>query len=170
MGKDVQYQNPATVRMPSMACYARDAWQATRKLTIDYGIRYEIYPAPRRDHWAGERYDPNTDKVYRGGFDTGNGQLAPRLGLAYRLNEKTVLRIGGGISMDPNSFRYLRDAYPATISTQYSGATSYLAAGSLRTGIPAVVGPDLNQDVFTLPAAVGTTTFPQVYHRGYIES
>ena len=32
------------------------------------------------------------------------------------------------------------------------------------------MGPDLNQSVFTLPAAVGTTTFPQVFHRGYIES
>ena len=96
--------------------------------------------------------------------------MAPRLGIAYRLNEKTVIRVGGGISVDPNTFRYLRDAYPATISTQYSGATSYQAAGSLRTGLPDVVGPDLNQSVFTLPAAVGTTTFPQTFHRGYIES
>ena len=169
MGKDVQYMNPATVRMPSYGFYARDAWQATRKLTIDYGVRYEIYPAPHRDHWAGERYDPTTDKVYRGGYDTGIGQLAPRLGIAYRMNEKTVFRLGGGISVDPNTFRYLRDDYPATISTQYSGASSYQAAGTLRTGIPGVVGPDLNQSVFTLPAAVGTTTFPQVFNRGYIE-
>ena len=145
MGKDVQYLNPATVRMPSFGLYARDQWQVSRKLSIDYGLRYEFYPAPRRDHWAGERYDPNTDKVYRGGFDVGIGQLAPRLGIAYRLNEKTVIRVGGGISVDPNTFRYLRDAYPATISTQFSGATSYQAAGSLRTGLPDVVGPDLTQ-------------------------
>jgi hypothetical protein len=170
MGKDVQYMNPATVRMPSYGFYARDAWQASRKLTIDIGVRFEIYPAPTRDHWAGERYDPNTDKVYRGGYDTGIGQLAPRLGFAYRANEKTVIRLGAGISIDPNTFRYLRDDYPATLSTQYSGASSYLAAGSLRTGIPSVVGPDLSQSVFTPPAAVGTTTFPQVFHRGYIES
>lgn len=170
MGKDVQYLNPATVRMPSYGLYARDMWQVTRNLTINYGLRYEFYPAPRRDHWAGERYDPTTDKVYRGGFDVGVGQIVPRLGIAYRINEKTVIRAGAGISVDPNSFRYLRDAYPATISTQYSGSTSYLAAGTLRTGIPQVVGPALDQDVFPLPPAVGTTTFPQVYHRGYVES
>jgi hypothetical protein len=46
MGKDVQYENPATVRMPSYGAYARDMWQVTRKLTIDYGVRYEVYPAP----------------------------------------------------------------------------------------------------------------------------
>ena len=170
MGKDVQYENPATVRMPSYGLYVRDAWQVNRKLTIDYGIRYEKYPAPTRDHFEAERYDPNTDKVFRGGYDTGIGQLAPRLGIAYRLNEKTVIRTGAGISVDPNTFRYLRDDYPATISTQFSGANAYQAAGSLRTGIPSVVGPDLNQTSFTLPAAVGTTTFPQVFHRGYIES
>jgi hypothetical protein len=170
MGKDVQYENPATVRMPSYAFYARDSWQVSRKLTLDFGIRYEYYAAPTRDHFPGERYDPNTDKVYRGGYDVGKGQLAPRLGIAYRLNDKTVIRTGAGISVDPNSFRYLRDDYPATISTQFSGATSYQQAGSLRTGIPEVVGPDLNQNVFSLPAAVGTTTFPQTFHRGYIES
>jgi hypothetical protein len=170
MGKDVQYLNPATVRMPSFGLYARDSWQITRKLTLNYGMRYEYYAAPRRDHWAGERYDPNTDMVSRGGYDVGKGQLAPRLGIAYRLNEKTVVRVGAGISIDPNSFRYLRDDYPATISTQFTGQTSFQAAGTLRTGIPAVVGPALNLESFPLPLAVGTTTFPQVFNRGYVES
>jgi Carboxypeptidase regulatory-like domain len=170
MGKDVQYENPATVRMGSYGIYARDQWQVNRKLTINYGMRYEYYAAPTRDHFEGERYDPNTDLVYRGGYDVGKGQVAPRAGIAYRFDDKTVIRAGAGISIDPTTFRYLRDDYPATISTQYSGASSYQAAGTLRTGIPAVVGPDLNQTVFTLPAAVGTTTFPQVFNRGYIES
>jgi hypothetical protein len=108
--------------------------------------------------------------VTRGGYDVGKGQIAPRLGIAYRLNEKTVVRVGAGISIDPNSFRYLRDDYPATISTQYSGASTFQTAGTLRTGIPAVVGPDLSLTTFPLPLAVGTTTFPQAFHRGYVES
>jgi hypothetical protein len=170
MGKDLQYENPATVRMPSYGLYIRDMWQVNRKLTIDYGIRYEVYPMATRDHFAAERYDPNDDKVHRGGYDTGIGQFAPRLGIAYRFDEKTVIRVGAGISVDPNTFRYLRDDYPATISTQYSGASSYQAAGTLRTGLPDIIGPDLSQSVFTLPSAVGTTTFPQEFHRGYIES
>jgi hypothetical protein len=170
MGKDLQYLNPATVRMPSYGFYARDMWQVSRKLTLNYGFRYEFYPAPRRDHWAGERYDPDTDRVYRGGFDVGWGQIAPRLGIAYRMNEKTVIRLGGGISIDPNSFRYLRDAYPATISLQLSGPNSFQPAGTLRAGLPEIIGPDLSQDEFTLPSTVGTTTFPREYNRGYIES
>lgn len=179
MGKDVQYENPATVRMPSYGIYARDQWQVNRKLTIDYGMRYEYYPFASRDNHGAERYDPVTDKVYIGGFngvpkdtgeDVGNGQIAPRIGIAYRLNERTVIRTGFGISIDPSSFRYLRDAYPATISTQYSGASTFQQAGSLRTGIPDVIGPDIRQGVITLPAAVGTTTFPKRFNRGYVES
>ena len=170
MGKDIQYMNPATVRMPSYGFYIRDAWQINRKLTMDIGLRYEIYPAPTRDHGPAERYDAQTDRIYRGGIETGKGQFAPRLGFAYRASEKMVIRLGGGISVDPNTFRYLRDAYPATISTQFSGNSSFEAAGSLRTGLPQFVGPDLNQSVFSFPAAVGTTTFPTKFNRGYIES
>lgn len=179
MGKDLQYINPAAVRMPSWGFYARDQWQVNRKLTLNYGLRYEYYPFATRDHRGGERYDPVTDKVLVGGLgstpedtgvDVGAGQLAPRFGIAYRLTEKTVVRAGYGISIDPNSFRNMRDAYPATISTQFSGASTFQVAGSLRTGIPAVPVPDLSQGTVTLPTAVGTQTFPEVFNRGYIQS
>lgn len=170
MGKDVQYENPATARTPSYAFYARDQYQIARKLTIDYGVRYELYAAPTRDHYQAERYDPATNTVYRGGYNTGHGILAPRLGLAYRVTNKTVIRAGYGISSDPVGFYKLRNFYPATISTQYSGANSYQAAGSLRTGLPPVVGPDLSQSSFLLPTTVGTSTFPKDYNRGYIHS
>ena len=142
-------------------------------------MRYEYYPFATRADRGGERYDPVTDKVFVGGLgnvptnagvDVGNGQFAPRLGIAYRVNEKTVVRAGYGISIDPNSFRNLRDAYPATISSQFSGASTLQAAGSLRTGIPEVPVPDLSQGVIELPTAVGTQTFPAIFNRGYIQS
>jgi hypothetical protein len=179
LGKDVQYINPAAVRMPGYGFYVRDNWQVNRKLTLNFGVRYEKYPFATRDHRGGERYDPATDKVLVGGVgstpndtgvDVGLGQLAPRLGISYRADEKTVIRAGYGISIDPDSFRRMRDSYPATISSQFSGATSFQAAGTLRTGIPNVVGPSLNQGVIDLPLAVGTTTFPDKFNRGYIQS
>jgi hypothetical protein len=179
MGKDIQYINPAAVRMPSWGFYARDNWQATRKLTINYGMRYEYYPFGTRDHRGFERFDLTTNKVVVGGVagnprdtgvDVGLGQIAPRIGLAYRVNDKTVVRTGYGISVDPITFKNMRDAYPATISSQFSGNSSWEAAGSLRTGIPAVIGPDISQGLLDLPAALQTTTFPTDYRRGYIQS
>lgn len=179
MGKDVQYINPAAVRMPGWGFYARDQWQLSRKLTLNYGARFERYPFATRDHRGGERYDPETDLVLIGGLgntptDTGvkvpRLQVAPRFGLAYRMNERTVLRAGYGISIDPDSFRRMRDSYPATVSSQFNAPSTFEAAGSFRTGIPAVVVPDLNSGVITIPKTVGTVTWPTVYNRGYFQS
>ncbi|HTM47888.1 MAG TPA: TonB-dependent receptor [Bryobacteraceae bacterium] len=92
MGKDVQYINPAAVRMPGWGFYLRDQWQVSRKLTLNYGARFERYPFAKRDHRGGERYDPNTDLVLIGGLgstptDTGvkvpRLQVGPRFGVAY---------------------------------------------------------------------------------------
>jgi hypothetical protein len=179
MGKDVQYINPAAVRMPGYGWYARDQWQVSRKLTLNFGARLERYPFATRDHRGGERYDPKTDLVLIGGVggtptDTGVHvpavQIAPRLGVAYRATEKTVIRAGYGISIDPDSFRYMRDSYPATISSSFNAPTALQAAGSLRTGIPVVPGPDLNQGTIAIPKTVNTVTWPEDYRRGYFQS
>lgn len=179
MGKDLQYLNPATVRMPSYGFYIRDQWQVTRKLTFNFGTRFEIYPVGRRDHHGPERYDPDTDKVYVGGLgdipsdagiDTGKGQFAPRLGIAYRVTDRTVVRTGYGISVDPMHFKQLRNAYPAVISQQLTGASSFEQAGTLRTGLPPIVGPDPRAAIIDLPPSVGTVTFPNEFRRGYIQS
>jgi len=179
LGTAVENINPATVRESSYAFYARDQWQVSRKLTLSYGMRYEYFPFASRDHFGGDLFDPNTNQVFLGGlggvpYDTGvnvgNGQIAPRVGIAYRLDEKTVVRAGFGISVDPNNFRAMRDAYPAIIALSVVGSTSYQEAGNFVTGIPAVPRPDISQGTILLPNNISTTTFPKDFNRGYIES
>jgi hypothetical protein len=179
MGKDLQFINPGTVREKSLGLYARDQWQVRSHLTLTYGFRYEYYPPAHRDHFGFDRYDPTDNLVllgglggvpYNTGVNAGWGNLAPRLGAAYRLGEKTVIRSGYGISIDPNNFRALRDAYPAVISQQLSGLTSYMPAGSLATGLPPVDLPDISTGKLVFPSTLGTTTFPQNLRRGYINS
>jgi hypothetical protein len=179
MGISTEFINPATVRESSYAFYARDQWQVNRKLTVNYGIRYEYYPFATRDNYGGDVYDPVTGLVtlgsvngtpHSGGVDVGAGQIGPRIGLAYRLDEKTVIRAGFGISIDPNSFRAERDAYPAIIALSLNGATSFQQAGTLAAGLPPIVGPNLTTGTFPLPTNVATTTFPKTFNRGYIES
>jgi hypothetical protein len=179
MGISTEYINPATVRESNYAFYARDQWQVSRKFTLSYGLRYEVYPIATRDNYGANIYNPATGVVCLGGVNgapndcgvnTGKGRLGPRIGIAYRLSEKTVIRAGYGISIDPNSYRAMRDAYPATIAESLSGATSFQAAGSLATGIPAIVGPNLTSGTILLPTNITTTTFPLNYNRGYIES
>lgn len=179
MGKDYQYLDPATLRETQYAFYGRDQWQVSKKLSVDYGFRYEQYLYPSQDHFGGVSYNPATNLAYLGGvngvpsnayMNVGRGQVNPRLGLAYRLNDKTVIRAGYGLSTDPYAFADMLSSYPLTISQQINGINSYSAAGSLATGLPAFVGPDLSLGKFPLPTYLGTQVFPENFRRGYIES
>src|SRR5262249_2215016 len=87
--------------------YIQDTWKVGPKLTLNYGTRYENYPMPRRPGRGMERYDFRNNKMLVCGYGmvptdcgTKNSNLlfAPRLGIAYRPNEKTVIRTGFGIN------------------------------------------------------------------------
>jgi hypothetical protein len=98
--------------------------------------------------------------------------FAPRIGLAYRANEKTVLRAGFGITNDPYPLsRPLRAPFPAVIIDEYRQLNSFVAAGSLAAGIPTVRFPDLSTGVLDIPNTIATTSLlPGKFRRGYIES
>lgn len=132
-GKVLQYINPNAVRWSTFAFYAQDQWQFSRNLTLTYGLRYEYYPFATRDNAGVFRFDPNSGNVLIGGengvpqntgVNIGWGNIVPRLGVAYRANQKTVIRAGFGITVDPDNLRWLRDAYPAVINQAISGAGS----------------------------------------------
>jgi len=143
---------PARFRLGthSMAFYVQDNWKITRKLTLDYGLRYD-----RAILWK-EQYG----RLQNAAFDLPNpligGRLGsvrygatcncdfapaynfafgPRLGGAYQINDKTVFRAGVGLSFAPvadqaNLATSASDFY--TIPPAAYGA----AAGLLRDGDP----------------------------------
>jgi hypothetical protein len=177
------YQNILmTGREWQFGWYARDRWQVSRKLTVNIGLRYEFYPLMTRCCGKGiERYDPATNLVYLGGrgnvpddagFSVSHKLFAPRIGFAYRMGDHTVIRSGYGISYDPIPFsRPLRGWYPLTINTDFVGASTFAAAGSLATGIPAANLPDLSTGVIPLdPKATERSPWGGEIHRGYIQS
>ncbi len=69
--------------------YAQDQWRATNRLTVTAGMRYEhsIAPTPTivNPDW------PQTATIH-----TGAKNFMPRVGLAYKLNDKTMIRAGFG--------------------------------------------------------------------------
>ena len=69
--------------------FAQDVWQLSKKLTVQYGVRYDQYRAP-----AGLA---NAPLVETQSFRTPKGNFAPRLGMAYSPHEGTVLRLSGGM-------------------------------------------------------------------------
>ncbi len=101
----------------SMGFYAQDSWKVTRKLTVDYGLRYDFQTYLQEEH--GRMQDaslvtpnPTVGGLLGAGIYEGYGggrcdcsfshnypfAFGPRVGTAYQINSKTVLRAGAGIS------------------------------------------------------------------------
>jgi hypothetical protein len=94
--------------------YVQDTWRATPKLTLNLGTRYEYY-APERVNGNGNGALLNLQTGYInvagvGGVPLNMGVAAaknawnPRLGVAYQMNTKTVIRAGYGRSFDLGVF------------------------------------------------------------------
>lgn len=190
--KVVQYINPNALRFSALAFYAQDQWQVSSKLTVTYGLRYEYYPFVTRDHTGNFTYVPSTNQVLIGceggvpcdtGEKVGPGFFAPRFGFAYRLDSRTVVRGGFGLTADPDNYRDMRNTYPAFLTYNETG-NNFQAAGGLTpavgapvdavapfvAGIPAIAGPNLSLGTIPLPNNVSTEAIANPYRRGYLES
>jgi hypothetical protein len=178
IGRDLAEIEP-TRRDQVYALYFQDKWQATKKLTLDLGARWEYWPASHPQFPAGfSNYDPNTNSLLLAGI--GNTPLNlgvknyarniyPRFGVAYRLNDKTVIRSGFGMS---SSYRYTENwQYPVKQAQQVIAPNSYVAAGSMATGFPLpipVVIP-ANGIITNAPNQTYAVT-PHIYPVPYVES
>jgi hypothetical protein len=89
--------------------YVQDDWKATPKLTINAGLRYELVTPQYVDGNHLANFDPGTNTlVQASGGSLYNRALvsypkldfAPRIGLAYQLDPKTVVRSAYGLSFD----------------------------------------------------------------------
>jgi hypothetical protein len=123
--------------MPEYSAYVNDSWQATRKLTLNLGLRYDL-PIPA---YSENSYWGVLDQTYPGWrmimpgltpgtnahpFSAAKKDLAPRIGAAYRLNDKTVVRSGYGIFYESGRFKFLDQMF--WNSPGYGGATYTSAA------------------------------------------
>ncbi len=180
MGSSYQPLVPDTAREWEYALYVEDQWQVTPHVTMTYGLRWELYPFAHANHFGGTIYNPATNNMLFGGYngvpfspgvDVGNGSFLPRIGVAARLDDKTVLRTGFALSVNPSNFKYILKAYPYILSQNYSAPNAYTAAGDLRTGIPALPpSPDITQGTLPLPQNLSIISNQQNYDRGQIQS
>jgi outer membrane receptor protein involved in Fe transport len=109
-------QDPQWRRL-AWGAYVQDTWKVTRKLTVDYGLRWDNQEAgheiwDRAGTLGFQTPNPSAGGRLGGMVYSGYGQgrcncnftprynyaFGPRLGVAYQMDSKTVLRAGWGIS------------------------------------------------------------------------
>jgi carboxypeptidase family protein/TonB-dependent receptor-like protein len=175
-----------TAKDTQFGLYVGDRWKATPKFTVDVGVRYEYFPLIVRDGAIKfERYDPSTNETLLGGVGGNPVHLGatsskklfmPRLGLAYRLDQQTVLRGGFGLSNDTLPLeRPLRGFFPLSLgadnlvpSTNFS---AWQPLGTFAQGIPLLPDPNISSGAIVAPNTVDVGTLgPGEFKRAYIES
>ncbi|MGH9445965.1 MAG: TonB-dependent receptor domain-containing protein, partial [Terriglobia bacterium] len=134
VGRDLALDFPA-YRATQLFLYGNDKWQVDPKLTVNLGLRWEWYP-PGTPHFAGgfSNYDPANNTLViagvggnplNGGMQQRYHDFAPRVGLAYRLTHKDVVRAGFGISYEPyedNTYMY---DYPVKQNNAFNPLSGY---------------------------------------------
>jgi hypothetical protein len=170
--------------------YVQDKWQVSQKLTVDLGLRHDYYPpATPRQTGGFANYDWNTNTIIVAGYGgnpmnmgrkTYYKNFAPRVGLSYRLNNKTVVRSGFGLSWIPfPDNKYGWDNFPVKQSIVYNAGNTYGQAttapgtyAAMRAGFPAPQPTTIPSNGLLIPSLSQSiaSVIPLDYHEGYIVS
>lgn len=153
MNRYVSTATDAAERQKRFFFYGQDTWRVTQKLTLNYGLRWDmIFPETLNAPGNGGFFDLTTGQINVagiGGIDSnGNTKMnyknfAPRLGISYQWNDKTVIRAGFGRSYDIGVFgsvfgHAVTQNLPvlAVQEVRGAGGNAYNAAFNLKDGPP----------------------------------
>lgn len=145
------------LRLWGISGFAQDSWRITNSLTINAGLRYDLSDPGSEVHNRQSNFNVATGQLVLPGQVKGLGNnlrypdlnnFGPRLGVAWEMNSKTVLRSGFGITYyeDDNIGNQLYKNLPFYFNQAYS----YNAAGSpgltIAQGLPLPVAPSLTDE------------------------
>jgi len=176
----VGISQPTAGKQTYRGFYFGDTWKVNNKLTLNLGLRYEL-PGPwserynRLDYFnpaatsssttgcsgVGASACPGDVFLIGTGINTGRNALplpkkefSPRLGVAYALNPKTVLRAGYGIFFIPNDVSFQTNANNDAVN---DSATNFYASNN--GGLSPSATLNQNGCTLTLGATPALNTF-----------
>jgi hypothetical protein len=182
----VRIAPPNTIRLSKkqIGLFAQDSWKVTRKLTLDYGLRYDFSTYLKENNARLAQFSPTTPNPGAGNLPgavifEGEGQghcncnfaenypyaFGPRLGMAYQFAPKMVLRVGVGIvySGTGDSNGATQGGLTAVNPVRSPGNGDPIM--TLRGGIPFAPPPFPNFDVGQYPqAGYAGTQAPAVWY------
>ncbi len=169
----------AMEHQPRFFFYGQDEWRPTAKLTLNIGLRWE-FVTPESVNAAGNGATLNLNNGLMYVFGVGgvamNGiqqnnykDFAPRLGFAYQLDTKTVIRGGFGVGYDMGTFgsnfgHNVTQNPPVLTNQSLQPANNFTDVFTLAQGpsapLPVTVG---SNGTFPLPAGINPKFRPQVF-------
>lgn len=204
-------------RVHYLGTYIQDDWKITPKLTLNIGLRYEVESALRQTDNGGVGFDIATGTLliskhftnlqaaqnfyrtirpdvpiriydHRAPYDADVNNIAPRIGLAYHVLPRTVIRAGYGIFYDapqiqsmasandfaPNTLRPIWTADPVTPDLTYNPEGTSSAEGALRNA-PLTTFPFLSRNypyaklqqwLFSVQHQVGSRLVAEAIYQG----
>jgi hypothetical protein len=201
-------QDPSiTASQKNFDTYLNDDWKLTRKLTLNLGVRHDILTGFTDRYNKFAWFDPKApDTVLglpgslvfagvngnrRNQSPTAYGNFSPRVGFAYALNEKTVVRGGYGFIYTTNSGGSVTNsgwaagtnvylgAAPAAPNTPptgnldnpftagYISAPSYLVGGNVNAPFNSSTLPLLQYRSLSIERQLSRTTILQLAYMGW---
>jgi hypothetical protein len=154
-GRFVSTVTDAEERQRRWYFYGQDTWRWSPKLTINYGLRWElVFPESIDEPGTGSLLNLETGELFVGGVgevdkqfnvQTSYKAFAPRVGMAYQWTDKTVIRVGYGRSFDigvfGSIFGHAVTQNPPVLAFQQLDQEDFRTVFNLSQGPPAPVFP-----------------------------
>jgi len=176
LSRYVSTSTTAAERQKRMFFYGQDTWRVTPKFTLNYGLRWEVYfpeYVNGKDQGGFANLVQGVDRVagesgigLNGSINNKWTYFAPRLGMAYQVDPKTVVRLGYGRSFDMGVFG-------SNFGHAVTQNLPVLASQLVQPAVPnkfAAFTLDNGPPTFTFPAIPSNGLFPvagpQCYQSG----
>ena len=164
----INQQAPTDTRMgkSQWAFYWQDSWKTTRTLTLDYGLRWDYASVPREQYGRSANLGLTTPNPAIGGYpgaaifqatchceflSSYKDAFGPRLGFAYQLTPKTILRGGWGFL-----YGFAPDIMVSSAANQVNTPAGINAFVNVNTpgALPQPVWPNLDPGQTPLPGQI----------------
>ncbi len=152
--------------------FGQDDWRASQNLTLNLGLRWSLHLPSTETHNQGAIFNLATQQLdylgvngnSRSARELHYGNVAPRIGLAYSIDQKNVIRAGFGIVFIDQSgitTPFTTPQYPFIQNVQQRTQDNYNAALRLSSGptvapIPLTANAGLGQSVYTVNRQAGS--------------